>query len=648
MQWFYTCSSITRDQKVVTTGDTVFVNSTTPSEPFVAEIKSFHENLTDQQACADIFWYYGPQEMKKLLAKIPKGERPSLPPLLDSEVVVSNVRDTIEVSTICGPVHVQKVGVSIAMEGANVLSDPVAHYRYDSNQKSVVPLVSTSPLGSYRPGKHASGAGFFIRHDSEFNAESPGKRVRFRSKGSLRPEVHSSRFNRTLLSPQSRRATCLSGGKEKKFGYLDLLHTNSQPLPKLVCPSTISDNSLPHQQCDVLSHDCHIASPTKSSDQLASDPLVVKRSIPCSPENWVGKQSPNIKKKLSDDTELSGGGISKRSPERSLGISEGSPGAGKGAPLASKTYLLAAKRSPVACKKLTVTCNKSPISRRSLASLSSEFSGSSAKRKLLSNFDVYDMIFEDDSSEKEEVEEQDDVDEESKTVQEKSKASKPDYLLSSVVCSEKSSPKQVYRQTRSRVRYGGNTDGNGKESKESETRDADVSPRKSRGQDESALVKDKMKTSPKNRSATPIKSQSAADVSARKGKERMKSSTKPSHSPCHTPSVTRHAKKKVTSKPIRSSSRKKTSRLSSLAGMDSEKEPDSGSYVGSESETDDEEDPVGDDTLVGEKVDEWTPKLRTMSQSRRWAEGTPKSSKRGVAHRTRVNMSSTISMDEEV
>ena len=339
-------SSITSGQKVVSIGDTIFINSCAP-ELYVGKVKSFHENLTDGQSCADIVWYFRPGEMEQWLAKIPKVKRPHLPSLSDCEVVITNFQDTIEVSTIFGRVHIQEVSVSTSVHSVSAANNLFARFRFDITKKTVSHLVAPMFVSSV-PNKLLSGGGGGCDNgkcDSLLYSKSQGGRVRFRSKGELRPVVPCSRVSRKLpLTPPWRIASTSSKAvKKKQCSYLDFHPTQAQPLPRLITPSFVSDT---------LSHDPHAALSTKLShvatDPLNSDPSTNKFS----PVNQAGKMSPCFDRKMTYVSTVSG--VCKRI----CGVVKGSP----------EVLMQSA------------ACNKSPVGKGS--SLARERS-----RSLLNNFE---------------------------------------------------------------------------------------------------------------------------------------------------------------------------------------------------------------------------------------------------------------------
>lgn len=330
--------------------------------------------------------------MDQWLTKIPKRVRPRLPSLSDSEVVVTNVADTIDVSTILGQVSIQEVSDSASMESVNSANYLFARFRFDIIKKSISPLVCSTKFGSCDPVKLKCGGGDHDKCDSVFPSESTGKRIRFRSKGELRPEVPCSRFRRMYPPPLPRRITASStkAGKEKKrAGYLNL--SKSQKLPRLVSPSSVPGNPSPLLASHTLSHNQHIAMLTNLSpmttDPLISGPLTDKNS---SLENRFVK-APNVGKKRSSYA-LSADGVVKRSC-----------GAGKRSPAACKVLL---RPVHVAGKKAPVGKGSSPAGVVSRPVQSN--SGNTPKRTPnLSMSVVNKMMFESDDEEEEEEEDED-------------------------------------------------------------------------------------------------------------------------------------------------------------------------------------------------------------------------------------------------
>ena len=625
----YVSSSITSGEKAITIGDTVLINSHSPSEPFVGEIRSFHESLTDGQACADIFWYFRPKEMNKLISKIPKSIRPNLPSLADTEVVVSDINDTIEVSTISGSVYIHKVDPSTPIDSVDSI-DLVARFHYNSIRRNVSHLFGSSCKSSI-PNELSRNNDIHDGIDPVSDLENLQKRVRFRSKGGLRPDVPCCQFNRKLhpCLPKSF-ASSSDVRKGKKSGYLGLLSTPSRPLPRFVSPSTVNhDPSSPLKE-GVVSHNGDAT--FSSLNSLKSDPLVEKRRISYSLKSWIGKgssHSSNAGAVKSSGVFSSGG-----DNERSSGGVKGLIASGKGSLFSGKGKLssgaFAAKRPP--CKRTlgAVTSKKTLIGEDSSAS-SATNPCQSPKKKFkkqvdsdLNMFEVFEMIFDSDSEEvHNELEEGvgaarnnslDHREGKSGSFEldplETSKSFEQDPLVFPTKESTNSTQMVAKKWTKSRSGRGsGDTVGiAGKEAKCKKMEDINSALRKpsTRGSREEQSRKKKTRDEVQPERKTPVTPKRTATTSE------------------HTP-INLQTKTKMTSTPIRSSSRKKSVRLSNLVGMDEDEESDSGSY--NLSGTDEGEMECEENLEEGE-VEEWTPKFKTPVKSRAWAEVTPKSSKR--------------------
>lgn len=241
----------------------------------MAEILSFHENLTDGQACADIYWYYRPDEMRSTLQRMPARSRPSLPSLEKHEVVVTNRRDTIEVSTIAGLAVVKILSLDDQVDKEGTEGDPVARFRFDllSNTINPISVAEDKTLSSPSPGE---------RSDSSKN------RVRHRCKGELRPMTAS----RKSYSPAT--SSCDRPARKKTLQYKDILEISS-PSPK---HSSIASSTRWKQPASPLlqSHTPSALTARSKSLQQDFDSLLPTSSrkrklFSTTPEYWVGKQS---------------------------------------------------------------------------------------------------------------------------------------------------------------------------------------------------------------------------------------------------------------------------------------------------------------------------------------------------------------------
>ena len=273
----------------------------------MAQILSFHENLTDSQACADIYWYFRPDEMRQRLCKILSRGRPELPTLAENEVVMSNVRETIEISSIAGLAVVKRL-TSVDTSEANS-SEVVVRFRFDVLKNAITSVPSFSALEEGSP---------VLESPSGSHSNSPQGRVRHRSKGELRPVVPD--LNKKRLSPTI--SPC-SKGRGKKYQYKDVLNLASpsvhskHPASPLLKSHTFSGVTTPSKSC------------VKDFDSLLPVSVSRKRSAQCSPQYWVGKKASKAQKL----------GNSPRDSPRKWGVTDspgkGSPG--KGSPGKYKT-----------------------------------------------------------------------------------------------------------------------------------------------------------------------------------------------------------------------------------------------------------------------------------------------------------------------
>ena len=264
----------------------------------MAEILSFHENLTDGQACADVFWYFRPDELKSALCKIPAKNLPQLPPLGGNEVVMTNRRDGIQVSSIVGLAVIKKLPPTNKVSSFSCQGDAVVvRFSFDFLKKSLTSVEASSSLSL-----SDSSSGLESQPASESGSNG---RVRHRTKGELRPVVSTRKsFSPTVAASPSALA---SGSNKKRYQYNDILGLHSPKFPGNSSPS------LHYHQPDsplLKSHTCSkVTTPTTSSnfdfDSLLTDSAARKRKASLvSPEYWVGKKSPKVRKLL-DNTKSS-------------------------------------------------------------------------------------------------------------------------------------------------------------------------------------------------------------------------------------------------------------------------------------------------------------------------------------------------------
>ena len=84
---------------MVTSGDVVLTHSAASmGNYYIVKVLGFHQNLTNQQACATVEYLYWPDELEKYLQREKK--RAKISSFLDNEVFLSNKRDTIELQEI--------------------------------------------------------------------------------------------------------------------------------------------------------------------------------------------------------------------------------------------------------------------------------------------------------------------------------------------------------------------------------------------------------------------------------------------------------------------------------------------------------------------------------------------------------------------
>ena len=91
--------------------------------------------------CARIEWLYWPNELLKILKKLPKHQRPELPACLSNEVIFTNSNDSVEVSSIAGKTEVTIITTSTTC--TEKCARYVARWHFDIKMRKLTPLTSS-------------------------------------------------------------------------------------------------------------------------------------------------------------------------------------------------------------------------------------------------------------------------------------------------------------------------------------------------------------------------------------------------------------------------------------------------------------------------------------------------------------------------
>ncbi len=284
---------------IVKIGDSVAINSGSASNPFIATVTDFYENLTDKQACANVLWLYRSDELAKWRLKLSKNTPPLyLPSPLHNEVYFTNHQGTVEIFSIMKTIKIQRLSQSTAHH-KTTQNDPVARFKVDIDKKIISSLLA-SPTGnsdrnevlketenwnrvtpksrSYVLSPHHQGSHSKIANTptSSSRSESRAESTRSRLQGVARksPKNMDSSPSLAVATASSPQLAALStpSRNSKKLDYRSVLAT-TKPLPQFVSPTAHL------KKCD--------------GDSIKSTPPRRARSaivsiIKCSPENWMG------------------------------------------------------------------------------------------------------------------------------------------------------------------------------------------------------------------------------------------------------------------------------------------------------------------------------------------------------------------------
>ncbi len=257
---------------------------------YIVKVLGFHQNLTNQQACATIEYLYWPDELEKYLQRVTKTKISSF---LGNEVFLSNKRDTIELQEIaeltqlhilgenddCNevpPNHLlarkrinmnKKIFEPIQEEYETVLSDSInipKLRRGRSRPFSILPYRKPRPRGMFTPP--------FPLHQTPINPVA-----KMAEADSLCEFV-------SMFSPQSSKRTHSSTPKQSP--------PKQNTLPQSPPKQTTIQQSPPKHSPPKQTH--NIKEYSSLLEVVAQQKITISMSSSCTPKNTANNHTPEI------------------------------------------------------------------------------------------------------------------------------------------------------------------------------------------------------------------------------------------------------------------------------------------------------------------------------------------------------------------